>query len=369
MRHLHFVSGFKGSINEVTEDLIEGLKDSYIITREGFDELKEYDILISHFINPNISKSQIFDKFKHKILIQPIDGTSIKRDIIEEFNKYDIIITPGQAGKNILLKNGVYKPIEVIPNFYKQTDLVLNTIERPTPVYKKLEKYIKDKFIFYHESTCHPRKGVDIMLRAYVKTFSSNIVKPKVVLILKTPSHNPTTFDYLEKLKKEIDILQKQYKYPAKIIKISQWCTKEELTNLMYLCDCYVQPSKIEGFGIPVLRAAAMKKTIIATDSNLNGYMDFLTDSALAYLVPGKIEVAIGEINPMYTEVSEWCVIDENRLGEAMKGITCLLNHKNKTNYFNLYSMTAVIEQYKKLLSKPIFEEGYKFIESKVIIK
>ena len=363
-RHIHFVAQFAGSIDVVTKGLIDGLSNDYIVTREGYEEPEEYDILICHFIQPSITKSSAFEKFRYKILIQPIDGTSIRRDIVKEFNKFDTIVTPAKAGKKILEQNGVKVPIEVISNFI--TIRFTDVVKLP----KKLTKQLKGKFVFYHESTCHPRKGVDIMLKAYVREFSTGEKEPEVIMLLKTPEHNPVTFEALEKLKKEIANIQKVYPYPARIIKISQHLTKDQLGALMYWCDCYVQPSKIEGFGIPVLNAVAANKFIVAAYSELNGYMDFLP-TPNTILVRGKKEIAIGEINPMYTEVSEWCVPDEKLLGTAMRKTTTLLkqDQKNLNLQIRRHTIGYVVFSYKELLKQPLFDSKYKFIESDVILK
>ena len=114
------------------------------------------------------------------------------------------------------------------------------------------------------------------MVETYVNTFSSDKVESNTVLVLKCPPHNDITFDELEKLKEDIIRLQSRYKYPAKILKISQWLNKEQLNQLMRRCDCYIQPSKIEGFGIPLLRAVLYNKQIITLDNPFSGYMDFV---------------------------------------------------------------------------------------------
>jgi len=343
-RHIHIVSQFQGSLNEITVDLIEGLKDTYVVTREGDDEPKEYDILLCHFIIPKITQNDNFDRFKYRILIQPIDGTSIKRDIIKEINKFDVIITPGEAGKKILQDNNINKPIFVIPNFYKKEDLIKEYGN------KKLDKLTKGKFVFYHESTLHPRKGIKELLRAYTKTFSSNHEDNKVVLILKCPPHNPATFESLEEFKKEVIALQKQYKYPAQIYKISQWLDKTKMRQLMTKCDCYIQPSKIEGFGIPLLRALILEKQTIVLNNPLSGYMDYLPKENVIY-VKGIKEIAVGEINPMYTEVTEWYTPDEESLSTAM--ITSYNGHKEDMNVKsikNWHLYENIIGTYKMLL-------------------
>lgn len=370
-RHIHFISQFKGSLNEITEDLIEGLKGHFVVTREGEEEPKEYDILLTHFIIPKLTQHNSFNRFKHKVLIQPIDGTVIKRDIVKDINKYDIIITPAQVGKDILINNGVKKPIIVIPNFYKK-DFFFHLTDNPLI---KLERQIKNRLVFYHESTCHPRKGVEEMLTAYVKEFSSNDKKPNVVFILKSPAHTITTFEYLEGIKKRIIKLQKQYKYPAEIIRIAQWLEQDVLKKLWGRCDCYIHCAKIEGFGIPLLRMTALQKPILTLDNPLCGYMEFINRDKTV-LVPTMIKISENEINPMYTETNYWREAEVSDLQVGYREIyNRLLKRKENTGddvIFRLnskYMYERVIKQYIEVLKSEKLKKEYGFIESDIIIK
>lgn len=364
-RNIHVVSQFNASINEVTEDLIKELNFYYTITREGLENPLSYDILLCHFINSKITNSPAFDKFKHKVLIQPIDGTSIQEDIIKEINKFDVIITPGNAGKKIMIKNGVTKEIKVIPNFYTLDDFLLN---KPN---KKLLKEVGNKYMFYHESTCHPRKGIKEMLEAYINTFSSNQKEPDVILVLKCPPHNNTTFDVLEQIKIDIGKLQSQYKYPAKILKISQWLDKKELNQLMDRCDCYIQPSKIEGFGIPLLRAVIKRKQIIAMLNEFSGYLDFLT-TANCLFFRGRLETAIGEINPIYKSDTQWLTPDledlewKMFLAHSRKEIMKNQLKEEDILLLNKYGIDNIINEYRKVFDSEFLSNKQRFFESSI---
>ena len=121
--NLHFNSSTTGSIFEITKDLCKILEKEFTVTRDWEDEVpEEKEILLCHFLDRTVTMSKVFDEFKFKILIQPIDGTSIVQKAIEEFNKFDLIICPATPSKKILISNGVTTNIEVIPNFFK-TDI------------------------------------------------------------------------------------------------------------------------------------------------------------------------------------------------------------------------------------------------------
>jgi len=302
MKHIHVISSDSGSLGEITNDLISYLSIYYKITQENKGEIPEkFDVLLSHYINKGVTNSSLFYQFNYKILIQPIDGTVIGQEYVDAINCYDLIITPGNNGKKIMQENGVNKPIIVIPNYYKP-NILLQPENLNIP---KLDKHIKDKVVFYHESTCHPRKGIDILCRTFVKTFSSNYTRFPVVLIIKTAEHNRITHDYLERIKKETIALQKKYKYPARIIKISQHLDFEILKKLWYKMNCYVSFAGIEGFGIPLLRANVLGKRIFTLETILSGYSDFLIQGNTKFIKSQQTQ-AKKEIMPIYTPSTSW---------------------------------------------------------------
>lgn len=318
-KHLHIVSQPLGSIGEITRDLVIGLSEEFIITEEFKGEIPiQKDILLCHFVNPIISQHEEFNQFKHRVLIQPIDGTEIVSTFVEEINKYDLIITPGNAGKNIMIKNGVIKPIVVIPNYYKEEDIIED--------FK--DNYIKqiplDRIILYHESTFHPRKGIEILYESYVKAFSDTSYAKDVVLVLKDMPFNKLTYDRIEKLKKDTIQYQRKCQQPADIIKISQYCTTEQLKKLWFNTDIYVSFAKIEGFGIPLLRMAAMHKPIVTLDNYNCGYMDYLNYDN-SYLSPTVQVIAEDEHMNMYTKNTLWGIpkIDDiiDQLRQVVKEI------------------------------------------------
>lgn len=295
---LHILSEKQGSIGEITKDLIPHLRKKFEITIEGEDNPINYNTLFCHFINPAAINSPNFEKFKKKILIQPIDGTDIHKDIIKLFNKFDLIITPANAGRQIMMKNGVTVPIIIIPNFYKDDLLVPITST-------EIKELPKGKFIFYHESTSHPRKGMEILYEGFVKAFSDTPDADKVVLVVKDNYFNERTYEKNEALKRKIISLQKQFQNPAQIIKISQNLKEETLKKLWHNTNVYVSMARIEGFGIPLLRMAVLQKPIISLDCPVSGYIDYLNKTN-SYLIPSKLTLAREEFMFLYTKKTQW---------------------------------------------------------------
>lgn len=353
IRHLHIVSQPSGSIYEISKDLINGFKkmEEFVVTQEiPFEKIEipeKRDILLWHFIDKDINrKEEVFSSFKKKVLIQPIDGTILKKEVVDLINKFDLIITPASPGKSIMQANGVYKPIVVIPNFYKKDIFTANS-------FKKIDNHVKmNDFVFYHESTCHQRKGIEILLEAYVKEFSDTSYQQNTVLILKDSEPNQYTFEDVEKIKEKIIKLQSNYKKPARILKISQNLSFEDLRDLWHRMDCYVSFARMEGFGIPLLRAIALEKQIVTIESNVSGYMDFLKNTKTNFVKNPSLVPALEEKMWLYDEGTEWEVISVKEARSVLKNVRAGFTFINKLHNISDYEFTNIIHKYAEELIK-----------------
>lgn len=344
MRSIHIVSPTQGSIGEITKDLIKGLDSFFDITFEGESEPTENDILLCHFINPALIKAKEFNSFNAKVLIQPIDGTVIDKGVVSMLNQFDLIITPATAGRNIMIENGVTTPIQVVPNFYKEGDIV--------PFDNSIKQIPLEPFVFYHESTFHPRKGIEFLYEGFIRAFSDTEYVDRFLLVCKDNPFNKVTFDRIEKLKRDAIKLQSTYKNPANIIKISQKLEWSQLQALWARADAYVSFAKMEGFGIPLLRMAQQGKQILTLDAPCNGYLDFLNKDNCT-LVPTTMTLATEEHMNLYTNETMWATPSMDDVIEGFRtvghklvyGITPSFNQEE----IKKYEYSAVMQQYKKI--------------------
>lgn len=241
-----------GSLSAINNKLKNYLEEhSFIIEPNLYNG---GDVSISNFVSRIHNSDYFFKKFSKNILIQPVDGSRIRRSSINDINKFDLIITPSTFGKNILLNSGVVKPIEVIPNHYE--DVILH------------KKTNSDKIIFYHESTGIGRKNINGMIKVFLETFDNDTYKHRVKLIIKTPV--------------QIQIVESQL-----IEQIVGHVDGSDLIDIWSEIDCYISLSHAEGFGIPLLNFAYFQKPIITLKSEISGYMDFLNESN-SYLIKAK---------------------------------------------------------------------------------
>lgn len=184
---------------------------------------------------------------------------------VDEFNEQlQGISVCSHFVKKVLIDNGVRVPIAV-------TGLGVDHWERITPA--KSQALHAKSFRFLHVSSCFPRKGVDVLLKAFGQSFSS---ADDVTLIIKTFAnpHNQV---------KEMLAAERaaNSQYPDVLI-IEEDIDDASLKSLFEQCHALVAPSRAEGFGLPMAEAMLSKMPVITTA--WGGQRDFCTEQT-AWLV------------------------------------------------------------------------------------
>jgi len=224
------------------------------------------------------------------------EESSFPREYVENFNKYlDGVTVMSSYVKNVLRANGVLVPMTV-------AGLGVEHLQDIKP--KPLELKIDKKFKFLHISSCFPRKGVDVLLKAYTQAFNKN---DDVVLIIKTfpnPHHN---------IEKDIQEIQKNNNNAPKIVLINQDLNDEQIRWLYQICDILVSPSRGEGFNLPVAEAMLLKKPVIVT--GYGGHMDFCNDKT-ATLIDYSFQKANTHLNLFN---SYWAEPSQEHLKELLQ--------------------------------------------------
>ncbi|MDD2846444.1 MAG: glycosyltransferase, partial [Rhodoferax sp.] len=123
------------------------------------------------------------------------------------------------------------------------------------------------KFRFLHVSSCFPRKGADLLLKAYGRAFSA---KDDVTLIIKTFAnpHNEIHHWLADERKANPQFPDVQI--------IEEDLTDAQLKALYEQCHALVAPSRAEGFGLPMAEAILSGLSVITT--NWSGQTDFCTE-------------------------------------------------------------------------------------------
>ncbi len=172
-------------------------------------------------------------------------------------NYFDLVLVSTHFVKDILSKNGIKVPIKLLPWGADRKEY--NPFGEP----KKIPGL--KEFNFVYAGTFTERKGVDILVKAYLQEFSA---KDNVSLVIKEAMRWKHFEPWIEKV----------MGYPAmhksnspKIIHINE--EDKSLSGYFTAADVGVFPFRGEGFGLPILECIASGRPVIVTKGT--GPMDY----------------------------------------------------------------------------------------------
>jgi len=276
---------------------------------------------------------------------------------LECCNKMDQIIVPSTFTKNVLKRSGILlKNIEVIPEWYHET---IDSDET-----EEINLNLSTKFNFLtvgmltHTEPDQDRKNLVNTISLLCNKFKDN---KDVGIVVKTCLGKNSTFDR-KKTKEYVEQIAKLSKgraeYP-KIYLLHGDMTKKELAGLYKHKDikCYVSLTRAEGFGLPIIEAAASGLPIVVT--NYSGHLEFLkgqqflpVDYSMIPIPDKKVDDRIFVKNtkwaePLkesyFTNLNEVYYNYEYNKNNALK----ILDHVCEN-----FSKSAIIKRYNKLFSE-----------------
>ncbi len=206
-----------------------------------------------------------------------VDG--IPADWVDRCNRMDEIWVPSRFNAQTFRESGVETPIEVIPLG------VDPEIFHPRAAAFKVE----DRYTFLSTFEWGARKAPEILLRAFTEEFSE---AERVLLILKVDNRDPV-----------VDVGQevRAMELPAGRAPIAflynQPLPDSRMGSLYRSADCFVLPTRGEGWGMPIVEAMACGLPAIATD--WSGPTEFLDDRVGYPLVVEALAPAIAKC-PFY---------------------------------------------------------------------
>lgn len=188
------------------------------------------------------------------------ESTILPSVYINYYNSAEQVWAPSRWAYDVLVNNGVNsKKIKVIhagvcPATYN-------------PFYRKIERKKYDsKFRFLAVGKYEERKGYTQLFDAFKRSFYNN---SDVELIIKADC-----FANIEPKKQRLMATIKELNISN--IKIADGEYKiNDMVNLYNSCDCFVYPSRAEGWGLPLIEAIACGLPVMST--SYSGQQEFLS--------------------------------------------------------------------------------------------
>lgn len=202
--------------------------------------------------------------------------TNFIKDVFSQnINKDRVSVVPLGIDPEVFHPNVVVEDVQ-----FKEVDLK-NKVIQPTD--KK-----PSGFRFLSAARFSHRKGCDLVLRAFANEFEKK--KDDVSLVLFYLPENENNKQHL--INRILGILSKfdMKKIPPIFLQNEPWPTDQQYLPYGW-GDCFVFPSRGEGFGLTPMESGACKIPVISSDNS--GLSDFITDET-AFVVPMDFTDDIG---------------------------------------------------------------------------
>jgi glycosyltransferase involved in cell wall biosynthesis len=214
------------------------------------------------------------DSARHRIFLTMMETSRLHEDYVERCNAANEVVVPTRWCKDVFESSGVTKPVHVVPigvdcSAYRPGLDPLRFFNGHRP------------FTFLSVFQWSLRKGYDVLIKA----FSEEFVKgDDVALVISSKMYGESDDCKSQLIKNEIKRLAAESGNPSRapIVYFGDTISDEVMPRLYSAADCFVLPSRGEGFGLPYVEAAACGVPVIGT--RYSGQTDFLTDEN-SYLV------------------------------------------------------------------------------------
>jgi len=310
-----------------------------------------------------------------------VETTVAPQDFIQASNQMDLIITPSEFTKNILVKTS-YTQID------KKTNQKVGQIQLEKPVEvlfegvntevfngkssKSILEGVDSDFNFLFVGHWlsgdlgHDRKDVGMMIKTFCTIFKDLPKNQQPGLILKT-SHAGFSVGERESIKRKIETVSNNFGDKCPPIHLVWGDLSESELNDLYNDEkvkAFLMFTKGEGYGRPLAEFATTGKPIIV--SNWSGYKDFLPEENTVYLEGELKNVHESAQNKFLLKESKWFNVDYSKAAgkifDVHKNYKKYLSKSNglKTNInsnFTLQKMSSklgeILDKYVKVEPKP----------------
>jgi glycosyltransferase involved in cell wall biosynthesis/tetratricopeptide (TPR) repeat protein len=237
------------------------------------------------------------------VLIQPWEYGVVPTEWVRQIKRVDEVWVPSEYARRTYVDAGVEPAkVKVVPNGVDPRKF--------HPAIPPLPLATRKKYKFLFVGGTIPRKGVDLLLKAFLARFTA---ADDVCLVIK----NFGAQGVYHGLTMEKDILAAQSEPNGpEILCLTDDLAPEQMASLYTACDCLVHPYRGEGFGLPVLEAMSCGLPVIVT---AGGSTDDFASDDYAYRIPARRKPLAQSISGMKLPHPGWWLEPQlDALGERM---------------------------------------------------
>ena len=309
-----------------------------------------------------------------------VETTIAPQEFIQGSNNMDLIITPSEFTKDVLIKTSydqidkitkqkvaelkLQKPVEVL---FEGIDVDVFNGKPSSSILEGVDTDFNFLFVghWLAGDLGHDRKDVGMMIKTFCTVFKGLPKNQQPGLLLKT-SHAGFSVGERESIKKKIESITSEFGDKCPPIHLLWGDLSQSQLNSLYNDDkvkAMIMFTKGEGYGRPLAEFATTGKPIMV--SNWSGYKDFLPEDSTVYLEGVLQNVHESSKNNFLLKEAKWFYVDYSKAAQKIFDLhknykTYLTKSSNlKTNILNFTfskmteKLGSILEKYVKVEPQP----------------
>ena len=236
---------------------------------------------------------------RYKVGYSMLEVDGIPRNWVEQANAMDEVWVPSHFNRETFAASGVKRPIVVMP-LGVDIDYFNPYIRTRRP---------DDRYVFLSVFEWGERKAPEVLLKAYNQEFSN---RDDVLLLLKVTNTDPAV-----NIERQVQAMRLEPDRAPVVMVLNQSVPSYQMGALYCSSDCFVLPTRGEGWGMPTLEAMACGLPVIST--SWSAQTEFFNEE-VGYPIEMKRLIPAVAKCPYY-EGFRWADPDVDHLSHLMRHV------------------------------------------------